>query len=206
MHPKYAIVYADPPWSYNDKKGGNPTMGAMTYPTVATEHIATLDVPSLVAESAALFLWVTWPLLPDGLRVMESWGFRFVNCAFLWVKQSGNNALHPDLFDPGAESFFRLQCGLGHYTRTGTEPCLLGLKGKMQRLDSNVRQVVFGHVQKHSKKPDECRNRIVKLFGDQPRIELFARQTSPGWDVWGNEVHSSIRLNGSIEQSEAHEL
>ena len=82
--------------------------------------------------------------------------------------------------------------GLGWWTRSNAEICLLAVKGKPKRKSASVRQLIFAPVEQHSKKPDVVRDRIVELMGDLPRIELFARQTAPGWDVWGNEVNSSI--------------
>ena len=79
--------------------------------------------------------------------------------------------------------------GLGNYTRANAEICLLGTKGKgLPRISRSVRQILDNRIEEHSKKPDEARDRIVELFGDIPKIELFARQTVEGWDCWGNEV------------------
>lgn len=78
--------------------------------------------------------------------------------------------------------------GMGNYTRANAEICLLGIKGNIKRVDSSVHSVVISPVERHSKKPDEVRKRIVRLVGDIPRIELFAREEKDGWDCWGNEV------------------
>ena len=80
---------------------------------------------------------------------------------------------------------------MGHYTRGNAELCLIGVKGKLLRLDASVRQVVEAQIQRHSQKPNEIRDRITQLYGDLPRIELFARQTAEGWDSWGNEVEET---------------
>ena len=78
---------------------------------------------------------------------------------------------------------------MGYYTRANNEICLLATKGKpLKRISKSVRQVVFSKIREHSRKPDEVRERIVELFGNLPRIELFARQQVEGWDCWGNEV------------------
>ena len=84
--------------------------------------------------------------------------------------------------------------GVGSYTMPNIELCLLGVRGKFFRNKKNVYQALLHPRMEHSKKPDEVRNRIVELCGDLPRIELFAREKTSGWDVWGNEVESSIRL------------
>ena len=84
--------------------------------------------------------------------------------------------------------------GMGYWTRANAEICLLATRGHPKRAARDVKQVILSHVEEHSKKPYEARRRIEALMGDVPRIELFARQATPGWDVWGNEVASDIQL------------
>ncbi len=179
---KYQIIYADPPWQYNDKKGNDPAMGGITYPTMPTEDICELgiDLNKYKQSPCSLFLWVTMPMLPDGLRVMESWGFNYVTCAFTWVKQN--------------KSGMGIYSGLGHWTNGNAELCLFGRYGKPKRINKNIKQIVLSPLRNHSQKPPEVRERIVSLIGDLPRIELFARQKVEGWDCWGNEVESDIEL------------
>ena len=93
---------------------------------------------------------------------------------------------------------------MGYWTRANAEFCVLATKGKPKRMAKNVHQVIISHIEEHSKKPDEARRRIVRLMGDLPRIELFARQKSAGWDVWGNEVESDIILGGTDDDSKAN--
>ena len=112
---------------------------------------------------------------------MEAWGFTFKTVAFVWVKQNRKS-------DP-------LFWGMGYWTRANAELCLLATRGHPKRAAKDVHQVIISHVEKHSRKPDEMRKRIERLMGDQPRIELFAREKSSGWDVWGNEVDSDIELS-----------
>ena len=107
-------------------------------------------------------------------KMNDGWGFEYKTVAFTWAKTNKKS--------PG---FFK---GLGYWTRANPEMCLLATKGKPKRLSKSVRQLIISKLQQHSKKPDEIRNRIVELCGDIPRIELFARQKTQGWDVWGNEV------------------
>lgn len=113
-------------------------------------------------------------MMKEALKVIEAWGFTYKSIAFQWVKQNRS----------GNGYFF----GLGRWTRGNTEPCLLAVKGKPKRISASVGQLVFSPLRRHSQKPDEVRDRIVELMGDLPRIELFARETAPGWDSWGNEV------------------
>ena len=148
------------------------------YQTMSDEQLYQLPVADLTAEDCALFLWCTFPKLPEAIKLISAWGFSFKTVAFVWVKQnkSGNG-------------FFM---GLGWWTRSNAEICLLAVKGKPRRKSAGVRQLILSPVEQHSKKPDVVRDNIVTLMGDLPRIELFARQSTPGWDVWGNEVDSSI--------------
>jgi len=175
---EYHVILADPPWSYRvwAKKDCARTAESH-YPTMPLEDIQALRVQNLAAKNCALFLWVTFPLLQEAFRVIEAWGFIYKTVAFVWVKE---NKKSPSLF-----------WGLGHWTRANAELCLLATKGSPARQSARVHQVLLSPVEEHSKKPDGIRERIVTLMGDVPRIELFARQATPGWDVWGNEVVSS---------------
>ena len=178
---KYKILYADPPWEYvklnfYNKKGINNKV----YDRMKIEDIKSLKVNFIAEDNSLLFLWVTNPMLKKGLEVMASWGFEFTTIAFVWVKTYKN----------GKEI-----TGMGRYTRSCIELCLLGKKGVgVIRKHTNISQIVYSNLQNHSKKPDEIRQRIEQLFGEVPRIELFAREKKQGWDVWGNEVNSDIEL------------
>lgn len=178
---KYNIIYADPPWQYKVySKKGLGRSAEHHYPTMDIEDICALPVGNLAAKDCALFLWVTMPCLKDGLRTLEQWGFTYKTVAFVWIKQNKK-----------ADSLF---LGMGHWTRSNAELCILATKGNPKRLSASVHQVIMSHIEKHSKKPDETRERIVELVGDLPRVELFARQKTDGWDVWGNEVDSDITM------------
>ena len=103
--------------------------------------------------------------------------------AFVWVKKNKK-----------ADSLF---WGMGYWTRSNVEFCILATRGRPKRVSAGVHQVIMTPIEEHSKKPQEARNRIEMLMGDVPRIELFARQKSEGWDVWGNEVENDIEMKGS---------
>lgn len=120
-------------------------------------------------------MWVTMPQLPKVFEVIEAWGFEYKTCAFTWVKKNKIK-----------DSWFM---GMGNWTRSNSELCLLATKGKPKRIDASILSVVDTPIEKHSKKPDVIKDYIVKLCGNLPRIELFARQKTEGWDVWGNEVN-----------------
>ena len=178
---KYGVIYADPPWHYKvySKKG----MGRSAeshYPTMKLEDIKARPVADLANRDCALFLWVTLPCLLEGIEVLKAWGFEYKTTAFVWVKQNRK-----------ADSLF---WGMGYWTRSNAEICLLGTKGRPKRKDAGIHQVVISHVEEHSRKPQEVHDRIIRLMGDVPRIELFARRKTEGFDVWGNEVESDIIL------------
>lgn len=173
---KYQTIYADPPWAYRSGK----VQGAAQnhYPTMPDEELYRLPVSDLADKNCALFLWCTFPKLPEALKLIDAWGFTYKTVAFVWVKQNKS----------GKGFFF----GLGWWIRSNAEICLLAVKGKPKRQNAGIHQLIFSPVEQHSKKPDIVRDKIVALAGDIPRIELFARQAAPGWDVWGNEVDSSV--------------
>jgi len=172
---KYKIIYADPPWSYKNFQGKGKSHGDVSahYQTLSVEEIKALPIETISNKDCILFLWVTYPNLIEGIEVLKSWGFTYKTVAFTWVKTNKNNSYYS---------------GLGFYTNSNCEICLIGRKGKFSRVSKNIKQLVVDQLREHSRKPDCIRDRIVQLCGDLPRIELFARQKSEGWDTWGNEA------------------
>ena len=192
---KYNIIYADPPWQfkYQSKKRTDGTSDDLNirdpqkeYPCMTIDDIYNMPVNEIADDNSILFLWVTYPLLKEGIKTMEEWGFTYKTCGFSWIKQNKKS-----------DSLF---WGLGYWTRANNEICLLGTKGKPKRVGKGVHQVVMSKIQKHSQKPDIVKDRIVELCGDVPRIELFARQRTKGWDVWGNEVSEEVTDKETIER------
>jgi len=184
---KYQIIYADPPWKYRQGKSmGTNFQGASDaqYSCMDYRDIAKLPIKDISDEKCILFLWVTFPMLKEGIYVLEHWGFEYKTVAFTWLKTNINNM--------GA--FF----GIGYYTKSNAEVCLLGTKGNAHTLvkDNTVSQVIITPKTKHSTKPNEARIRIRQLCGDDVnRIELFAREKTDWFgDVWGDEVESDIDL------------
>jgi len=178
---KYNIIYADPPWTFKTySEKGKDRSPEKHYDCMSIDDIYKLPVQDISEDDCVCFMWVTYPLLKEGIKTLEEWGFTYKTCAFSWVKQNKKSG--------------GLFWGLGYWTRANNEICLLGTKGKPKRLSKGVHQVVMETevvntaVEKHSKKPEVVKDRIVELCGDIPRIELFARQTTKGWDAWGNEV------------------
>jgi len=181
---KYKVIYADPPWRYRFTKGQG--VAEDHYPTMSMDELRELPVKELADKDCVLFLWVTFPMLRDAWGLMDAWGFKFKTVAFVWIKLNRK-----------ADSLFT---GLGFWTRSNAEICLLATKGHPKRQARNVHQVIVSHLEEHSKKPDEARQRIEVLMGDVPRIELFARQHPPGWDVWGNEVNSDVEMRLNLRR------
>ena len=169
---KYNIIYADPPWRYQDRKCNGAC--EFHYNTMKIDNICELPVKDITDKDCVLFLWTTYPMLQEAMQLIKAWGFKYKTIGFQWVKQNKS----------GNGFFF----GLGRWTRGNTECCLIATKGKPKRVNNSVGQLIVSPIQAHSEKPNEARTKIVELMGDLPRIELFARQYAEGWDCWGNEV------------------
>ncbi len=172
---KYKIIYADPPWQYRESWGNG--TNRHTYPTMTVEEIKNLPVSEITDTEAHLYLWVTNPFLQEGLDVCKAWGFEY-KTLITWVK------LYKD---------HRKEMGMGYYFRSATEHIIFGVKGKMKirnKTTINVFEEVNPrfYTKLHSSKPDSVRDMIVRCSGNLPRIELFARKKSEGWDVWGNQI------------------
>lgn len=186
---KYEIIYADPPWSFSSRMGiGKINYNAVKrvddsiggYPTLSTPQICEFDVAAIAAENCVLFIWTTSAHLEQCFSVINVWGFKYKTVGFVWVKTKHDGSL---------------AANYGTWTLPGMELCLLATRGKCfaMKRSHKVRQVVLTkhHKEWHSKKPDEVRKRIVELFGDRPRIELFARTEIQGWDCFSNEIGPS---------------
>jgi N6-adenosine-specific RNA methylase IME4 len=173
----YQIIYADPAWTYNDKAlAGNRGAGCK-YSLMTDDDLYNLPVASITATNAVLFMWATFPKMAEALRAIAAWGFVYKTVGFTWVKRTST----------GKRWFW----GMGHWTRSNAEVCLLAVKGKPKRRSAAVHSVVDSPIGRHSAKPTEVRERIVKLVGELRRIELFARNSAPGWDAWGNEIDTA---------------
>lgn len=169
----YRAILADPPWrfeTWSDKGRGR--AAEQHYETAAMGDLAALPVREIAADASVLFLWATWPTIGRAFSLIEAWGWRYKTCAFCWMKTTATGK-------PFA--------GLGYWTRANTEPCLLATRGHPRRVHADVRQGIIEPRREHSRKPDCVYERIERLVPG-PYLELFARNTRPGWDSWGNEV------------------
>lgn len=192
---KYQIIYADPPWR-NPKTGGKGRNNEKHYPSMSTPDICNLPISQICESNAILFLWACFPCLPDALEVINKWGFEYYGLAFDWCKVK-------------ADGIPRIGCG--YYTRQNNEICLIGVKpGLKNRIKPLVRNIccsVLEPAREHSRKPDSVRDNIVRICGDIPRIELFARQNNMGWDCWGNQVPETEEIICSTKgQSGANKI
>lgn len=170
---KYSVIMSDPPWSYRDKAQAGKRGATFKYPVMSLDEIKGLPMRTIADKDCALFLWTTYPMFSEALKVLDAWGFEYRTVAFTWVKTTKTG---------------KLAMGMGNWTRANAEPCLLATRGKPKRVSAAVHSVIIGERREHSRKPDEVYERIEQLMGDLPRLEMFARQRVPGWDAWGNEV------------------
>ena len=187
---QYRVIYADPPWrfaTYSDRGKGR--SAEAHYDCLTIDQIKAIPVRQWAADDAVLLLWATDPLLPRALEVIEAWGFTYKTVGFYWVKLNKSVAgrLAPDLLGNGpllsGRDFFT---GLGFWTRANPEPCLLATRGQPKRRAGDVQKLLLAPRREHSRKPEEAYGRIERLLPG-PYLELFARQSRPGWDGFGNQ-------------------
>ena len=184
---KYSLILADPCWEYDNKQQHNPARGGITYDTLSMKALCELPVVNIAAPNSILVMWCTFPKLCDKyyerydpLEVMRAWGFRPLTALFVWIKTNKGGGYYS---------------GLGRYTNSNAEFALVGRRGKgLPRLAKNVKQLIVAPIGRHSEKPREQYDRLFSLYGDVPRIELFARaQNAPpaGWDAIGLEYDNT---------------
>lgn len=189
----YALILADPPWAFETHQAERrtPTQKKFNeaedhYPTMSFDEMAALPVREIAARNALLAMWVVGSHLDEALRLGEAWGFTFCTDLFCWMKQKLVNAEQIDLFNGDIAA---TRMSMGYHSRKQKEDCWLFKRGKgLPVLAHDVRQVIIAPSLGHSRKPPEQYDRLQRLYGEVPRIELFARNTAPGWDAWGNEV------------------
>jgi N6-adenosine-specific RNA methylase IME4 len=178
MTKKYQIIYSDPPWSYqasqfNNTDNSKTSTGAEAhYKTMKTKELKqtfTKRIKEICDQDCLLFMWTSSPHLEEALELGVHWGFKYITVAFVWHKQKPN---------------------VGYYTMSECELCLLFKKGKIPtpRGSRNTRQFLSELRREHSRKPDEIRNRITSMFPTQNKLEMFARNNTKGWDVFGHET------------------
>lgn len=181
---RFSLIYADPPWRFEvrNRDSGLDRAPDAHYSTMRTADICAIPVADMADKNALLAMWVYDPMLPAALDVATAWGFQFTTVLFRWLKGDGQGRL----FDPGES----LKFGMGYHTRGGgCEECWLFKRGKgLPVLRHDIRKEFYSDRREHSRKPDEVAGWLVDLYGDVPRIELFARTARTGWAAFGNEV------------------
>jgi N6-adenosine-specific RNA methylase IME4 len=227
----FNIVYADPPWKYSQTvKAGvlKRKDGTLLYPSMSLKELEALgpEIQRVAKADAALLLWATMPLLPEALRLINAWGFTYKTCFVNWVKTTKDGS--------------RPAFGVGYYTRSNAELCLLCVRGKiasykrllpleeargassmssvvyeedsevrpnfLQYLEDSSTPVLMTPRREHSRKPVIVREMITRLFGDIPRVELFAREPTAGWHVMGNDTqHFAQPVPQAVQTEQAQQ-
>jgi N6-adenosine-specific RNA methylase IME4 len=178
---KYGVIHADPPWlfrNYSEKGTGRNAISH--YDCLSFDELRRLPVADAAAKDCVLFLWAVDPLLPKAFDLLNAWGFQFKTVGFYWAKT--NRSARQDTLRPS--DFFT---GLGYWTRANVEQCLLATRGKPPRRAKNVRRLIIGPRREHSRKPEQVYERIERLAGG-PYLDLFARESRKGWDIWGDQA------------------
>lgn len=175
---KYNIIYIDPPWMYN-RTGGQACV--TEYKRMTDRDVYTLPIGELADENCALICWMTYPKIEEGVRAVRSWGFEIKTVFTNWIKTNSKSG----------GVFF----GVGSYTKSNGEFAMLCSKGNVAHLrppkeerDNTISSVLMSPRGEHSSKPKEVRDIIIKIFGNKPRIEIFARERIPGWDAIGYDI------------------
>ena len=201
---KYNLIYADPPWQYSNQSTRAATKNH--YPTLTFQELKSLDIKSIADDNSILIMWYTSAFARQADALATHWGFEVKTMKlFTWVKLNKN--YHQNITKSmkksgcmNADDVFnlisdQLRFGLGNYTRANSEDCLIAVRGKgIQRINKSVSQIILAPIGEHSAKPHEARIRLERLYGNVPRVELFARQNVNGWDAWGNECINDIEL------------
>lgn len=167
-HGPFGAILADPPWSFRSYGDASlvPTQGSQPYAAMSLDDIMALPVANAASRDCLLFMWTVSHLQAESFDVAKAWGFAPVSIAFVWDKG---------------------RMGMGYWTRQEVEICHLFKRGKPRRLSRDVRSLIRAPRREHSRKPDAQYDRIERLVAG-PYLELFSRQTRPGWSAWGNEV------------------
>ena len=180
----FGLVYCDPPWHFQrySEEFSEASVGRAPqdhYDTMSLDDLKALPVMDLCAPVAVCVLWATAPHLRMAFELMDAWGFEYKTLAFSWLKADVSTL---DLFPLPIDA----DMGMGYWTRANGEVALLGTRGSPTRIDAGVRMGIIEQAREHSRKPDVVYERLERLMGDVPRIELFSRTNRAGWTSWGN--------------------
>lgn len=188
MQQKFSVIVLDPPWKYdNFKKTAN---GAPQYKTMTFEDLCELPVGEWANKNCLLAMWCTWPFMPEGVKLVDTWGFKYIT-GWPWVKTV-----------PSTES---IRCGTGFWTQATSEFLILARKGKVSPPKKNKKRGLmvgddrqfYSPITNHSSKPEDIQTWIETHF-QGPYLELFARRNRPNWTCWGHETGYELTKNGAI--------
>ena len=178
----FPVIVADPPWLFQSNSEENPGRNARShYDCQPTEDIARMPIGELCGKDSTLYLWTTSPMLPEGLHVLESWGFTYKS-QMVWIKPS---------------------ISTGYHNRNQHELVLVGRRGKGPLMENrtSVPSVFYGPKREHSRKPDQFAEIIESGYPNFHRLDLFARQRrSRLWTAWGNEI-AHFDLDENLEEA-----
>jgi len=191
---RYSVIYCDPPWPHKDRRlirkdGGKTRQGAGAgnhYPLMSHADIQALPVREIAEPDAVLFMWAVFPMLKEALKTIDAWGFTYRTCGFSWLK-----------LNPVAGNPFK---GIGFYTKSNGEVCLLATRGNTLKPATDCIGMALITPRfptprfAHSHKPSCVKMAIEMMYPDCARLEMFAREETAGWDVFGNQVENSVEL------------
>jgi N6-adenosine-specific RNA methylase IME4 len=196
---KFRVILVDPPWrfiTWSRKGRGRSADAHYNTMTIAELEAMAVEFDRLAAKDCALLLWVTDPIVVTGKaqRLIEAWGFIPKTVEFYWAKATKDGTGFP--------------VGNGYHTRANPEQCWVAVRGHPKRQDKGVPRLITAPRERHSAKPDIVHDRIERLYPG-PYLELFARQSRPGWTNWGNQLDSGPTArrwaSNSYRQEEAAE-
>lgn len=217
---KYSLILADPCWKYDNMQQNDPKRGGISYAVMSMDELAAIPIYKAAEDNSILVCWTTMPKLMDGyyehkgpLEVIRAWGFRPITALFVWVKLNKHGAIQPyGTLDFGwsTDEYIKTKdfySGLGRYTNSNVEIAIVARRGKgLERLQKNVKQLIFAPIREHSAKPRIQYDRLHRLYGtDISRVELFARESNKppdGWDCVGLDCNPSIDIREWIKQYE----
>jgi N6-adenosine-specific RNA methylase IME4 len=185
MRERFNVLYADPAWKYDQEKtGGSFTSGAaQKYPTMSLEELCALPVKQILERDAVCFLWVTSPMDLEGRILLASWGFKY-KTKITWIKLG--------------------RVGLGYWFRGETEEILVGIRGNVPAFRCQLSNWAALPLSNHSKKPFWFTRMIEKAINPAikyPRkLELFARENTPGWVNVGHDVDNGVDMKSILER------